>query len=336
MKPNYEDWPPVTLGLEHFMSKEKTMDVYDIKKHGVTQGLLSMFMRCRTETTYWMQGLESLRTSQGLQFGTIAHIVLEKIYSNPLKHEPSRGQIYTAISQAQALYVLERGGRLSAEEHELMEVTLALLEAVLPSYFEFNKKDFKKVKWAELEKRFVCDSPVPGVQMTGRRDGAYWIGKELWLRENKTKARIEEDVLADTLSFDFQNSFYIYSLVKDYKVWPKGVLYDIIRRPGERQKQGESLNQYKARVEERVRKEPQYYFLRYEVSIPKSEHERFVQELANIIKEFKDWTEGKLPTYRNTSSCIQRFGPCRYLPLCSNGEFPLYRKRKDLFPELVR
>lgn len=312
------------------------MEKYDLKKHGVTQGLLTTFLRCRQEAAYWMQGLESMRTSQALQFGTMAHIVLETVYGTKRVGPPSRNEVFRALERAKNEYLKERGGRLSAEEAEFMEANMALLEAVMPHYFTNYKKDFTKMKWAELEKKFQVSSPVDGVTMTGRRDGAYWVGKELWLRENKTKGRIEEDVLSDTLAFDFQNSFYIYSLVKDYKVWPKGVLYDIIRRPGERQKQGESLVNYKRRVEERVILEPDFYFVRYEISIPKTEHARFVQEVEDIIREFKDWLEKKLPTYRNTSSCIQRFGPCRFLPICANNEMGLYRKREELFPELVR
>lgn len=312
------------------------MKSYDIKENGVTQGLLSMFMRCREETAIWMRGLEPVRTSQGLQFGTLAHVVLETIYGKKRTEPPSRGEVFKALEKARITYFEERGGRLSAEEEGYMESNLAMLEAVMPHYFTYYKKDFLKVKWAELEKKFVIPSPVEGVHMTGRRDGAYWLGKELWLRENKTKGRIEEDVLSDTLAFDFQNSFYIYALAQEYKVWPKGVLYDIIRRPGEKQKVGESLPAYSRRIEERVKKEPEFYFIRYEVSIPKTEHTRFVGELESIIREFKAWVEKELPTYRNTSSCIQRWGPCKFLPICANNELGLYRKRKELFPELAR
>jgi len=310
------------------------MEKYDLKKHGVSQGLLSMFMRCRQETALWMQGLEPLRTTQGLQFGTVAHILLEKIYSKA--HQPSRDEIFKAMESAEHLYLKERGGRISAEEEEFLQMTMVLLESVMPSYFVHHKKDFGKVKWAELEQKFKVASPIDGIDMVGRIDGAFWIGKELWLRENKTKSRIEEDILTDSLTFDFQNSFYNYALYQKYCAWPKGVLYDITRRPGEKQKQGESLVQFRRRVEERVQSEPEHYFLRYEISIPKVERERFIMEVTHIIKEFRDWVEGILPTYRNTSSCIQRFGPCRFLPVCANNEMNLYRKREELFPELAR
>lgn len=312
------------------------MEKYSLEKHGVTQGLLSMFMRCREETALWMRGLEPLRTSQGLQFGTLAHIVLETIYGKKRAEPPGREEVFNALETARTMYLKERGGRLSAEEEGFIEINLAMLEAVMPHYFTYYKKDFVKVKWAELEKKFVTPSPVEGVMMTGRRDGAYWVGKELWLRENKTKGRIEEDVLSDTLAFDFQNSFYTYALAKEYKVWPKGVLYDIIRRPGEKQKQGESLKSLRERVEERVKKEPEFYFVRYEVSIPKAEQDRFTRELHVIIQEFKKWVAGEMDTYRNTSSCIQRWGPCKFLPICANNEMGLYRKREFLFPELAR
>jgi hypothetical protein len=312
------------------------MEKYDLKKHGVTQGLLTTFMRCRMEAANWMQGFEPLRMTQGLQFGTIFHAILERIYGLGAKLPPSNLDVLSAVKMAEKVYLKERGGRVGADEHNLLEANMSMIEAVAPGYFKYHKKDFGRIKWAELEQKFVVPSPVPGVNLTGRIDGAYWLGKELWLRENKTKSRIEEDVLSDTLTFDFQNSFYIYALMKKYKTWPKGILYDITRRPGEKLGKSESLVSYKRRIESRVLAEPEHYFLRYEISIPKYEHERFVGELQAIIKEFVAWVEGELPTYRNTSSCIQRFGPCRFLPICGNGDFSLFRKRDELFPELKR
>lgn len=311
------------------------MEKYDIKRHGVTQGLLQMFIRCRQETANWILGLEPLRTTQGLQFGTLAHIVLEKIYGKGL--EPSREDVFKALTYAQDCYLKERGGRVSAEEQNFIEENLGMLEVVLPRYFNYYKKDFKKVKWAELEQMFRVPSPLEGVDIVGRIDGAFWLGKkELCLQENKTKSRIEEETLTDSLVFDPQVMTYIYALVKKYGVTPKHCLYNIIRRPGERQGKKENVHQFRKRVDERIRLEPEHYFVRYEISISKPDYNRFVESLRHKLKEFKMWLEEELPTYRNENACIQRFGPCKFLPLCANNERGLYRQRADLFPELVR
>ena len=308
---------------------------YDPFRDGVSQGLLMTFMRCREEASNWLKGLEQLRSSSALQFGSMAHQILEEIYGKYEK-PPSDLEVLKMIEKVRMDFVKEEGSRMSEDGLQNLEQNVAILTAVLPGYFRFYKSDFRKDYWAELEQVFRVPSPVKGVALIGRIDGAFRPNKkELWLFESKTKSRIEEDNLADSLTFDFQNSLYQYALQKKYGVQPSGVLYNIIRRPGQKLKKEESLPDFSARIEEEVRKDPSYYFIRFEVAVPRTELKRFEHELEIILTEFISWWKGEIATYRNTSACMQRFGPCRFLPLCANGEVGLYRTRQHLFPELV-
>src|ERR1044071_3917275 len=310
-----------------------TIEKYDPYKHGISQGLLTTFMRCREEARFFLLGLEQIRVSAPLQFGSLAHRVLELIYLN-YKKVPSSKEVLTVLEKVYKEFLKEEGERLSPEGMENLESNMAILQAILPHYFAFYKKDFGVMKWIELEQKFSVPSPIPGVNLIGRIDGAYNERKELWLFESKTKGRIEEDNLTDALAFDFQNNVYQYALNKKYQKHPAGVLYNIIRRPGQRLKKEENLRDFSKRIEEEVKKDPAYYFLRFEIAIPQSELKRFEKELTDVLQEFLKWCKGELATYRNTSACIQKFGPCRFLPKCANGEGGLYRMREVLFPEL--
>lgn len=309
--------------------------IYDPRLHGVTQGLLTTFMRCREEARLQLTGYVPLRTSQALQFGSLAHLVLEDVYGN-WKKLPTEKEVIQCIRDAVKIYQRDMGGRLSIDEMQFMQLNLVLLECVLPEYFHFWKNDFKKMKWAQLEKKFEVPSPVPGVKCVGRIDGAFWVGKDLWSFESKTKGQINEDDISQTLSFDFQNGFYQRALNIEYKTRPRGTLYNILRRPAHKRSAKESLLQFKTRLRKEVQKDPKHFFIRFEVAVPKSDFDRFEQELKIITQEFVDWHDRKIKGYRNTAACMQRFGPCRFLPICANNEFSLYRKRDSIFPELER
>jgi hypothetical protein len=307
---------------------------YDPYKDGMTQGILTTFMRCREEAKNYLEGLEQVRASAALQFGSLAHRTLETIYRG-WKKVPPQSVVLSTLDSIYKEFMKEEGGRLSPEGLENLHTNSAILKAVMPSYFIHNADDFKANNWLELEEKFSVPSPIPGVNLVGRIDGVHKQKKEVWLFESKTKSRIEEDNLTDALSFDFQTNVYQYAVRHKYKVKPQGVLYNIIRRPGQKLKKDENLVSFSQRIEEEVKKDPSYYFLRYEISIPGTEFERFEGELKSVIEEFLKWWKGELAHYRNTSSCLQRFGPCRFLPKCANNDVGLYNQREHMFPELV-
>ena len=309
------------------------LEKYDPYKHGVTQGVLTTFMRCREEAKNHLAGLSQIRTSSALQFGSMAHRILELVYRK-WKKPPTDGELQKVLDFVYKEFMQEDGGRLSPEGLENIHTNLSLLKVVMPAYFNYHKDDFVSSKWMELEEKFCIPSPVEGINLIGRIDGVRMQKKEVWLFESKTKSRIEEDSLTDSLAFDFQTNTYQYAVRHKYKVKPSGVLYNVIRRPGQRLKKDEGLASFAARVDEEIQKDPSYYFLRYEIQIPKSEFARFETELKYVVEEFVQWWKGDLAHYRNTSACKQQYGPCRFLPLCANNDTELYIKREELFPEL--
>lgn len=311
--------------------------IYDPRRDGVSQGLLTQFMRCKEEVRLAISGLVPLRTSQALQFGTLVHLVLEDIYGS-LKRLPTESEVLKSIAKATKAYKEEQGGRLSIEEIQFQEINLVLLEVVLPEYFKFWKSDFSKIKWLELEQKFSVPSPVAGLNLIGRIDGAFWTktGKELWSFESKTKGRIEEDEISATLPLDFQNGVYTRALRIKHKVRPRGTLQNIIRRPGQKLKAGESLPEFRKRVKAEVLGNPRYYFLRMEVAVPQSDADDFEKELKIVCAEFLDWCDNRTNHRKNRTACIQRYGPCKFLPICGENQFSLFRRRDAMFPELAR
>ncbi len=315
------------------------LPAYDPHKHGLSQGLLSGFLKCREFARLSIEGWKPLRTGGALQFGIMAHGVLDKVYiqvrDNRRRVAPEKPEVLRLIQkEIDSWEASPAGQRMGPEDVQQLELNAALLEAVLPGYFKFwEKEDFQKVKWVSLEEWFEFE--LFGVKLHGRIDGLFRAADgTLQVFETKTKGRIEEENIFDLLAFDFQTDFYTVAAQQIHGERPTGARYNIIRRPGEKLKKQEKLSAFKARVEKAVEKEPEYYFQRFRINKPVKDFERFMRELEFKIREFVAWREGKLPTYRNETACMGKFGACSFLKICANGNYKQFYKKPKLLEEL--
>ena len=153
------------------------------------------------------------------------------------------------------------------------------------------------------------------------------------MQEHKTKGRIEEDMLIQTLAFDFQNLFYITAQTLEDNVKIPRVLYNIIRNPGLKQGKAESFKEYMTRIEDDVLSRPDFYYIRYEIPYSEQSKQRFKKQLITKLMEAHKFLNGELPLYRNEDACKMPF-KCPYLGACSSGTMAGYKIVDDLFPEL--
>ena len=294
---------------------------YDYRRDGISQSILAGFLKCRRYADLHLKGYESKRQdSFALAFGTFAHEVLDRLYSRGKLPKP----------RIVKLYVNRVRNKLKINNPEMV----GTLKVLLPEYFKHWSKDFDKRKWVELEGEFANDFLGVKKLLRGKRDAVFTINKKLWLLERKTKSRVEEGQITATLNIDLQVLFYLYNLGLETKKTPQGVIYDVIRRPGLRKRVGESPNAFFKRIRADIRKRPDWYFKRFECPISQDELQTFYVELKYLIKEFMAWQDGKRKTYKNPTSCINVYGMCKFIPICSNGDFSSFQKRKAVHNEL--
>lgn len=314
---------------------------YDIKKDGITQGLLSSWKDCRERSRLFLEGwTPKVGVSMALTYGTITHAILEKAYrdiaSGVLKTVPTSAQVRKYVSMVEKEWERENF-KADKKTLEFKEQSCALAEVTLPLYFDFWRKDLKKFRWVGIEKEFKLPFILEDGRKTllrGKMDGVYYQDKKLWLFETKAKSRISEDSITDVLSLDFQINFYAYCLRLIYGKYPAGVKYNIVRRTGMEAKKGESLSQFTKRYEKDIEKRPEYYFMRYELALTEEEVDDFEIELHGTIKEFYDWYEKKSFNYKNTGQCETKYGNCWALGICTKSRLQNYEKRKIVFREL--
>lgn len=312
---------------------------YNIEEHGITQGLLYSWLSCRQKARWSLLGYSPKGGSLSLTYGSIIHLVLEKIYTDIQKKKitsiPEIKYVHKQIQLIENDWIKENP-RMSAQEREYLELSLLIAEATMPIYFEFWKKDIKQLKWLDLENEFAIPYSLDDGRKTilrGKMDGVF-ENNGLWLFETKTKGWIDENTLVDMLPFELQCNLYVWVLNVMKKKYPKGVLYNIIRKIGLQQKKGETIGQFSKRCIEDIRSRPEFYFIRLEVLFSKQDIERFDMRLKEMIKDFYDWWQGKSGHYPNPGSCSDKYGRCKFLTACSSGNMSTYEKRKKVFNEL--
>jgi len=293
---------------------------------GVTQSMLNSWRTCRYLSSLQLAGWRPKRFKTSFRFGSLVHDILEAIYRG--MRADSKISTPKGIKRFIAGKVRENlSCALPSESMDEIELEGAFAEALLAGpYLRQWPEDFKR-DWVGVESQFDYD--FAGFRLRGKRDAVFrQTGKKgggLWLLETKTKSRIEEAELELYLSFDFQSLFYLLSLaVANPGEEIKGCLYNIIRRPALRETEAkESREEFIERVGEDIRKRPDHYFKRYELVFTPKTLQEFKSDLLKQLAEFKEWQNGKLPTYKNPQACVGRF-QCEFLEHCSSGTFAGY------------
>lgn len=299
---------------------------YDIHTDGTTQSLLSHFPICRQRYLFAVNRWVKLGADRIFFFGNIFHDVLDVSYSQFVR--PNSWRVAKQINK----YVASVRDKLSDATLEDSKRIMDVAHIVLDEYFKYYPEDFEEKEFVETEE--VFEVPFHGYILKGKKDAIFLnLKRLLYLMENKTKGRIEEDIIEDVLNFDFQNLFYIVCDNIEYEGDLSRVLYNIIRNPGQKKGKKESYLDYLNRIRTAIQKEPEYYFIRYECPYNLDTISRFKRELLSKLQEADLFLLGELPLYRNESACKLPFR-CTYLDACASGDMVGYMQQESLFPEL--
>jgi len=318
--------------------KDMTNESYSLQKNGITQSLMSYYMKCKRLFLFKINKWESEGYNHTTSFGSLVHDILAFLYKGAyneivvLKKE----SIADCLNYLIDLYEHEQedAGKLDGIDLQEWEWEKAVTSTVLEAYIKYYPEDFKDKKFTEVETELVCDLFDTPIKI--KLDGKYEIkGGKNWLMEHKTKSRITENTMMKRLSFDFQNLTYLTVCEKIFKQKIDGVLYNIIRKPGIRKRVNENLVDYKIRLEEDLKKRPDFYFMRYEIPYTDKDKSNYICELQSVLSDIGEMGPEKSSDdfYKNPYACESPF-PCNFLDACASGKMSGYNKRKLLFPEL--
>jgi len=261
------------------------------QEDGITYSMLSRFFLCRERFRVMaVEGLYPKDTfSHRIEFGNMWHLLEEG------------GKLHKYTSKLFEKYPLE-------QEQIMHWANVCRVSHGV--YLDWKKNNTALVQGHPLfrEKTFSTKHPLPSgrhVLLRGKLDGVDTLdeNRRLYLVENKTKSDIDENKMQTQLRFDMQTMMYLVAM-KHYGYKPKGVIYNVIRRPlsggkGTIRKhkptksnpQGETDEEFYTRLEnDYLRKEPDHYFMQWVVEIGEHDIKNFCQQFLDpVLESLCDW-----------------------------------------------
>ena len=305
----------------------KGLELFDESKHGVSYTLLSDWLTCREKARLKLAGWRSREPKLALSFGSIFHTVIEtgyrEIAQGELQDVPSHEEVAKWIGVAEAAWRKEHK-RATPEALETLELSLLFATAVLPMYFEYWEDDIFAMTFEQIEQFFSVPFKLPNgrwINIKGKWDAIYKLGKGDWLQESKSSSRIDVEILPDLLPLSMQSRMYLLLYRWKHGENLRGFLRDIIRRPNLRRGKKERIDEYAARCVKDAEERPDHYFHRYEISMGKDEIDEFETEFRFMLEDFWRWRWDNVGHYRNTNECKGKYGLCSMFNICARKDF---------------
>jgi hypothetical protein len=335
--------------------RTKIQPIWDLYRDGVTQGAINTFLSCREQFRLkTVFGYRNRAKAGTTAFGSAFHDILA---ATQHAHE---GRQPKSLDNAIADYQ-HRLGELSPQAREETGVMLATIRCLIQQYGKRWEADHSRWKWLKREDTFNIGIPVadlgltsflkaaiakPGViPLRGRWDGVFQ-NPQTRLLETKTKSRIDEDGIAAMLAHDTQTQLYCWAIRKALGKEPAGVVYDVIRNPQLRQKQGESAIDFAKRIEADVCERPDWYFMRWDVTFTKGDLDRWeTRFLRPVLRQMVEWWESikddpsdpwKSPLhFCNPGAFWNQYGRRDVFEAITSGNYFSLERRSEPYPELV-
>lgn len=313
---------------------------------GITQSGLSKFLDCPEQFALsYVEGVTSKRISEPLEFGNLFHLCCE--------FQGKKSPEVVAADCGKA-YIKSRQGSIDHSEYDKLQKLVGLVKIVFTRYVKYWAAKDKAIRWISREKPFSVpytftdgNGKPTSINLIGKRDGVYNDSKSnLCLFETKTKSQINSAEITDGLRGDFQTLFYLLCLEIELKRSPREVLYNVIRRPGQRYSKGSNLQAFLAKVAADIDKRPKHYFARWRVTLTQGSLARFRQvtldpTLRNLVSWWGSIQQRPFDRFQSPSHHLNlpaltsgRYGRSDLYDLIIKGQRSGYFNRTTLFPEL--
>lgn len=288
---------------------------------GITCSLLSKFLVCRERFRLRVvEGLKEDKYDSTMEFGSMWHAA-EEAHSAHKPWGPAVDRYYKDLL-----------GRYPADIEDLTK-WYRVCNTQFPLYIDYWKKHSTEVQRKPIAEEFEFRVPyqLPSgrvVYLRGKVDALFQEANSIYIQENKTKGRIEEEGLEKSIALNLQSMFYHTVLrlgwkdvksdkpgtqimtndlgvstitVPWTKVRPKivGTLYNVVRRPlGQFQKhcirprKGEADGSFYRRLSSTIRDNSDYFFYRWKCLLTDNDMKDFQTCIFNpILEQLMDWWE---------------------------------------------
>lgn len=292
----------------------------------ITHSAAECFQECRVKWDYrYNKEIIPTESQTALDFGTAIHAGLEFWF----KYETAKGAVEAAM---------KAGAKCGLSVENLCKVQ-ALMERYTEVYKEeaFEVVEVEKVVKVRLQNpRTLKKSRT--FDFMGKIDGLVRQGSAFYILEHKTTSDINQSYL-DALELKVQPVLYAMA-IESGGTPVKGVIYDIIEKPGIRMATGETEEEFEARKAALIaksktgkttaqRKEAETaeeFLARCKEKITADSFKRVIIDFGferkrtavdNLWRTAKDMKHPDI--YPNTGACASFGKVCPYLNLCRKG-----------------
>lgn len=259
---------------------------------------INCFKQCPKMFEYkYVQHLYPLETSGALNLGKAFHRGIELNSPDELAKELDENDYFT-------------------EENETEKViAIAMVEAFLKRFPNHNE--------GNVEHEVHIEIPIDGEIFQMYADAIIDNGNSITLREYKTASRIDGTYI-DKLKFNDQISRYCLAIEKYYNKPVNKIEYYIVKKPLLRLKNNETLEQYRARLVDKIMEDDSIVY--EELSRTKEDLEEAYEDLKYDINTIKNTTR-----YTKCLNSCSTYGVCPYINLCCKQQDAdlLYEKREE-------
>lgn len=246
--------------------------------------------------------------------GEAIHAFLEQHYKGMPNPSGAIDEVFKKVSTS----------LMDADQVHYLACDLAMSKGIAGAYPKFYEQDFhtytKFVPEQKFELNFGPFNYTGFLDMLMQDAAGDW-----WILETKTvSAQTMSDDYLQRVKIDWQVTGYMYAARKILGVLPRGVVYNVIKKPGIRLKKGETKSTFQTRVRDEYSKfaHEKGYFTRAEVLIGMGQLKMWKSEVMQVGADIVSRHESKKQQWpMSTGACIGKYGSCQYLPACIDGKF---------------
>lgn len=326
IKPKKKSLAEVHAAIFGNAEARRSSEYWDFFRDGITVSGLEIFLACREQFRLkYVEGYQQKGYKQAAEFGDLFHWLIQRRHDPRIKNKGPKQQIKLYERQ----WLGERGGSAPPAVRQMQDMNYLQAEAIWPVYVDTYPDD-DDLEWLELEGDFSVKIPYGSrkVLCRGIMDGVF-RQRGIVLEETKTKSRIDEQAIEDTLAINVQVMVYLLVLWFKYGEHPRGCRYNVIAKPSTNPWKTETLEEYKTRLNGLVEMEPEKFFKRWIIEVKPYELDNFYKYwFCPVMRDLEEWAAGGGRHYMNPTALLERhYRPDMYEIIVRRNELTHFERR---------
>lgn len=297
---------------------------------------LQQFLTCpRSFKHRYLVGVVTRKKPTYFVFGEAIHKFIEFFYRTK---DPAM-----ALKQVVTVFDSVDTTMLNREEMHELACDKAAATGISEVYPSFYKQDFDEFKTFLTEQKFTITLPGTKHRYSGTIDALLQDhAGDWWILETKTAAAQSlNDDYFERVKIDSQVAGYMHGGKSIIGSFPRGILYNVIKKPSIRLKAGESLIAFQQRVKQEYLSfaKEKAYFQRQQLLVATHRLDTWERDTANLMNEvhekierarkeaLKEVTSMLFPM--NTGACRSNFSSCQFMNACITDTYNKLLYEKD-------